>query len=121
MSKIQEIFAFVTKFQRQFNFGKLSLLLSLNSLSIPLVNLKHVKIFTQMKSRSPLELPNSNGSNYKGVEFGYFKLTSSKHFLGSQFGQSLLFWLFFKDGLLLELKLSFKNFRHFKIFIQHGI
>jgi hypothetical protein len=66
-----------------------------------------------MKSMSPLELPNSNGSNYKGVQFGFFKLTSSKDFLGSQFGQNTHFWLFFKDGLLLELKLSFKNFRHF--------
>ncbi len=66
----------------KFNFGKLFLLLCRNSLNIPLVNLKHVKMFTKMKSRSPLELPNSNGSNYKGVQFGYFKLTSSKDFLG---------------------------------------
>jgi hypothetical protein len=121
VSKIQGFFAFVIKFQRQFNFGKLSLLFCPNSLSIPLVTLKHVKMFIQMKSRSPLELPNSNGSNYKGVQFGSFKLTSSKDFFGSQFGRSTLFWLFFKDGLLLELKLSFKNFRHLKRLIQHGI
>ncbi len=105
----------------KFNFGKLSLLLCQNSLNIPLVNLKHVKMFTKMKSRSPLELPNSNGSNYKGVQFGYFKLTSSKDFLGVTIWVKPFFWLFFNDGLLLEFKFSFENFRHLKIFTQHGI
>jgi len=105
----------------KFNLGKLSLLLCWNSLNIPLVNLKHVKMFTKMKSRNPLELPNSNGTNYKGMQFGYFKLTSSKDFLGVTILVKPFLFVIFQWWVIVGIQVFFWELRHFKKFTQHGI